>query len=269
MRHSSIQFGKNTVTKTSAPDLMRVEVEKTRRAFEIGKDCGLFRVPEIVEYNEDKGVAVFERIYGINPVRSVANGTSQYKDLMEQIGRSLAIIHRKLVLPDKMTIALSAEFNLPGTEVFFHGDFNGINVCVSACSPTVVILDWQMTSRHGGRATYGSRYFDIIWFINYILWTPTIKYLFSDPVSYIARDFLESYFKESRIAYDMREFVQYAKNFFDTKLPLRKQHASWKARYLLKRSNILTERFVKSLETMIPDGNIHNISSQIQKGSIL
>lgn len=261
MQKSTIQFGKSTVTKTSAPDLMRIEVEKTRRAFEIGKDSGLFRVPEVVEYNEDKGVAVFERIYGITPVWSVANRSSQYKALIEQIGCSLAVIHRNLVLPGKMTIALTAEFNLPGTEVFFHGDFNGINVCISACSPSVVILDWQMTSRHGGRATYGSRYFDIIWFINYILWTPTIHYLFSDPVSTMAKGFLESYFKESGLTYNMREFVQYAKDFFDTKLPLRKQHASWKARFLLKRSNILTERFVKSLETMMPNGNIHNISS--------
>ncbi len=269
MQKGTIQFGKNTVTKTSAPDLMRVEVEKTRLAFEIGKDCGLFRVPEIVEYNEDKGIAVFERIHGISPFRSLAKGSSQYKSIVEQIGRSLAIIHRKLVLPDKMTIALTDEFNLPGTEVFFHGDFNGINVCISACLPSVVILDWQMTSRHGGRATYGSRYFDIIWFINYILWTPTIQYLFSDPVSTMAKDFLESYFKESGLSYNMREFVHYAKDFFDTKLPLRKQHASWKERYLLKRSNILTKRFVKSLETIMPDGYTHNLSSQIQNGNIL
>jgi hypothetical protein len=269
MRHNSIQFGKNTVTKTSTPDLMRVEVEKTRRAFEIGKDCGLFRVPEVLEYNEGKGVAVFERIYGLNSTWSLMSGSSQYKSIIEQVGRSLAIIHRKLVLPDKMTIMLTSEFNLPGTEVFLHGDFNGINVCVSTCSSSVVILDWQMTSRHGGRSTYGSRYFDIVWFFNYILWTPTIKYLFSDPVSAIARYFLESYFKESGLAYDKREFVQYAKNFFDTKLPFRKQHTSWKVRYLLKRSNILTGRFVKSLETMIPNEKLFNNNSYMNKGDIL
>ena len=49
MRHSTVQFKKNTVIKTTAPDLMRVEVEKNRRAFEIGKDCGLFRVPEVLK----------------------------------------------------------------------------------------------------------------------------------------------------------------------------------------------------------------------------
>ena len=37
MKHSTIQIGKDTVIKTADQDLMRVEVEKTRRAFEILK----------------------------------------------------------------------------------------------------------------------------------------------------------------------------------------------------------------------------------------
>jgi hypothetical protein len=62
MRHSVVQFGKHTVTKSGAPERMRLEVEKTRRAFEIGLGCGLFRVPEVLDFDESKGVAVFERI---------------------------------------------------------------------------------------------------------------------------------------------------------------------------------------------------------------
>jgi len=42
MRHGTIRFGENSVTKIAVPDLMHVEVEKTHRAFEIGRDCGLF-----------------------------------------------------------------------------------------------------------------------------------------------------------------------------------------------------------------------------------
>lgn len=266
MRNSTIRFGKNTATKTADPDLMRVEVEKTRRAYEISRNCGLFRVPEVLEYDEAKGMAVFERIHRIYPVRNVVNGSSQYKSLIEQIGRSLAVIHRNLTLPYDMRIALPPEFNLPGTEVFLHGDFNGINVCVAKCLPSIVILDWQMTSRHGGKATYGSRYFDVIWFVNYMLWTPTIHYLFCDPVSPMARYFLESYFKEAEFSYDAEMFVRYTKCFFETMLPFRKQHARWRTRYLLPRSRILTQRFIESLEKIALSRDISPIISEIRKG---
>jgi len=249
-RHSTTQFGRNTVTKTAAPDLMRVEVEKTRRAFEIGKDCGLFHVPEVLDYDDAKGVAVFERIEQIEPV---AYRTKQCRSIIERIGRSLAIIHKMLSLPQRMIIPLPAEFAWPGAEVFLHGDFNGCNVCLDMCSHSIVILDWQMTSRHGGRATYGSRYFDLLWFVNYILWTPKVSYLFRDPVALVAKSFLESYFREAAIPYDADALVLCASDFFAVKLPLRKQQATWSTRYLLPLSRVLTQRFIGSLKTMEPN----------------
>lgn len=249
MRHSTIQIGKNTVTKTAAPDLMRIEVEKTRRAFEIGRDCGLFRVPRVLDYDEDKGVVVYERIKGIQPAIS---RVKQSRPIVERIGRSLAVIHRTLSLPQEMVAPLPPEFVLPGTEVFLHGDFNCCNVCLHACSDAIVIIDWQMTARHGGQATYGSRYFDLLWFVNYLLWTPTASYLFCNPVAPVAKSFLESYFREAEILYDANALVLYAKDFFAVKLPRRKQHATWRTRYLLPRSNVLTQRFIESLKTLDP-----------------
>lgn len=266
MQHRNIQFGKDTVTKTSEPRLMRIEVEKTRRAYEIGKNSGLFHVPEVLEYDEVNGVAVFKLIKHIHPVRSAMDGSLRYKSLMEQIGRSLAVIHRKLTLPHGMTITLPSEFNLPGTEVFLHGDFNGMNICVSPCLPPIVILDWQTTAVHGGQATYGSRYFDLIWFVNYMLWTPTFYYLFCDPVSKAARCFLESYFKESEFPYDAEMIARYAKLFFETEQPFRKQNAHWSNRYLLPRSRLLTQRFVESLKTITIDGPNPHDNNQIKKG---
>jgi len=57
-RHSKVEIKKDTVIKTASPELMRVEVEKTRRAHKIAEDCGLFRVPEVLDYDERRGVAV-------------------------------------------------------------------------------------------------------------------------------------------------------------------------------------------------------------------
>jgi phosphotransferase family enzyme len=182
----------------------------------------------------------------------ILDGSNEYRSLMSRIGHSLAVIHRDLVLPDEMIIAVQPEFALRGTEVFLHGDFNGANVCVTPDSSTIVILDWQMTGRHGGRATYGSRYFDIIWFINYMLWTPTTRLLLSDPVTPAAKLFIQSYFQEAGTPFAPDMFVPYAKRFFEMRLPSRNHQASWKRRWLLPRSNALTLRFIESLGSLRP-----------------
>lgn len=255
MRHSTIHFGENTVTKTAAPNLMRIEVEKTRRAYEIGKSCGLFRVPEILDYDETKGQVVFERIERIQPIIHVQN---QWKSVMERIGRSLAIIHRTLSLPQEMAIPLPSEFALPGTEVFLHGDFNGFNICIDTCSLSIVILDWQMTPRHGGQATYGSRYFDLLWFVNCILWSPTVRYLFYDPVTPAAKSLFRSYFSEAKTPCNTEMLLLYTKQFFNILRPLRKQRASRRIYYLLPRSYVLTQRFTESIKTIVPESSSHS-----------
>jgi hypothetical protein len=249
MWHSIVQFGNNTVTKTTAPHLMRIEVEKARRAFVIGRNCGLFRVPEVLDYDEAKGMAVFERIQTIQPV---VDGIGQCRSIVERIGYSLALIHRLLSLPPGMTIPLPRELELPGTEVFFHGDFNGYNVCCDTCSHAIVILDWQMTGTQGGQATYGSRYFDLLWFVNYILWTPTIRYLFHDPVAPVAKIFLQSYFKAADIPYDPGMLVLYARRFFEVVHPFGERFGSRRDRYWSPYGRILTRRFLKSLKLMVP-----------------
>ena len=38
----SVRFTQDTVIKTAPPSLLRVEVEKTIRAYKIAEDCGLF-----------------------------------------------------------------------------------------------------------------------------------------------------------------------------------------------------------------------------------
>ena len=94
--HSKVEIGKHTVVKKAAPELMRIEVEKMRRAHEIGKESGLFRVPEVLDFDEVLGIAILERIRSIQPVipkfiKSVS--------ILEKIGASLAVIHNRLSLP--------------------------------------------------------------------------------------------------------------------------------------------------------------------------
>lgn len=257
MRHSTIRFGKNTVTKTTAPDLMRVEVEKTRRAFEIGKDCGLFRVPEVLDYDEAKGVAVFERL-DVKPVSKAVPWGEKRSALAKNLGGSLAIIHREMTLPESMLIPLPEEFALPDDEVFLHGDLSVDNVCVGTSWPPIAILDWQMTPLYGGgQATYGTRYFDVLWFISNLISRPYTRFLFSNPVAPVARAFMEFYFHEARLPFNPDKVAMYATRFFDVEMPRMQQeivqNSKGRARLLLPYSQAILREFIESLKTIAPN----------------
>ena len=247
MRHSVIQFEKNTVRKTADPKRMRIEVEKNRRAHEIGRSSGLFRVPQVLDYDEVKGEAVFERMRDVLPVRKTIVRPRPCMELVERIGRSLAVIHEQLDLPQEMVFPLPSEFAMPNNNVFLHGDYNIVNVCTAAGSPPLVVMDWQMTSQHGGQATYGSRYFDLLWFVNGMIWMPTVHCLYSDPVAMPAKVFLTAYFHEARMGDENDNLSQYAERLFSLKKPFRKQNSTWRNRFLLARCQWFTARFLKTL----------------------
>lgn len=253
--HSTLQFGKDTVTKTSEPNLMRVEVEKTRRAYEIGRNCGLFRVPEVLEYDEAGGTAVFERL-DVRPVSKAVNWGEPRKDFANVLGTSLAIIHRELILPENMRIPLQAELALPYQEVFLHGDLSVGNVCVGTPWPPIVILDWQMTPLYGGKATFGTRYFDIFWFINNLINRPFFRFLFSNPVGPAVEAFLEAYFEEAKCPYEKDKVVPYARRFFEVEVPRVRQEIIQKSigrsRILLTCSRRILKEFMQFLDTMKP-----------------
>jgi len=162
-------------------------VEKTRRAFEIGRASGLFRVPEVLDYDDAGGVATFELVRGI---RTFFSSIPRSAPFAERVGRALAVVHRELSLPPAMVFPLPEHFNVSAIEVFFHWDFDGKNVRLQAASRSIVILDWQMTWHHGGKATCGSRFFDLIWFVDYLIWAPKYGHLFHEPVVPVAKTFL-------------------------------------------------------------------------------
>jgi hypothetical protein len=251
MRHSTIQFREHTVTKTAAPSLMNIEVEKTRRARQISSKCGLFRVPAVLEYDEPAGTAIFERIQGIAPIEKTVPWGKQYDILAKDLGISLAVIHRELALPEEMRVPLPDAFALGRNEVFIHGDLTVDNVCMDRAGTQIVILDWQMTPLYGGQATFGTRYFDVFWFIGTLLNRPKTRFLFSNPVAPVARIFMESYFQEAGLTYDTDEVSRYAKRFFEVEIPRVKQeiirNSKGRARLLWPRCQAMARAFVESL----------------------
>ncbi len=250
-KHNTVIMGKNTVTKLSRPELMRVEVEKTRRACEIGKNCGLFYVPEILDYNESKGIAVFERL----DIKTVYEGVSWGKEkkiLGSKLGKVLAIIHKELVLPDNMVVPIPEELSHTKNKVFVHGDLSVQNVCVDATLKKIIIIDWQMTPLLGGKATFGVRYFDILWFISNLITRPQTRFFFYDPVAPVANLFIMEYFKEAGISYDPIEFKNYALKFFEFYMTWIEQEIKLKskgrAKLLWPSCKSIQVEFMKSIE---------------------
>lgn len=197
---------------------MRIEVEKTRRAREISYATELFRVPRVIEYDEASGTAIFERL-DINPMSRAVPWGEKRTRLASCLGASLAVLHRKLTLPDTMRIELPEQFSYPHDEVFLHGDLSVDNVCVEKNYPPIVILDWQMTPVHGGRSTFGTRYFDIMWFISNIITRPYTRFMFTNPAAPVVNSFIDGYFSASELSYDPKKMYTYAKQFFDAEMP--------------------------------------------------
>lgn len=253
MEHKKTQICNTTVIKTGIPNLIRVQVEKTRRAYEIGIKSNFFKVPKVLDYDEKKGIAIFERL-DVYPISKCVPWGEQRIKLAECLGTSLAIIHRDLILPDDMRVPLPTEFAFPYDEVYLHADLSVDNVCVGDSWPPIVILDWQMTPLYGGRSTYGTRYFDIFWFIANLIYRPYTRFLFSNPVMPVARMFIESYFREAQILFDSQKVVTYAKKFFEIEMPRVKQEikkdSKGRARLLFPFCMIILRKLVESLKVM-------------------
>lgn len=165
-----MEFVGDIARKTGTPSLLAVEAAKTERAGRIGKESGLFYVPKVVRFDQDAGILEFERLRGSSTLLELAvRKDARTLELSEQAGRALAVIHDRLTLPDEMKEPLPAEWMDAADEnVFIHGDFTLRNVCFHEHSGQLVILDWSGAPLLGRTPTYGSRLFDMIWFVNYL-----------------------------------------------------------------------------------------------------
>ena len=246
MYPKTIKMNKDTVVKRDHPDLMRIEVEKTIRAYKIGQECGLFRVPRVLDYNDDKGLVVLERIHRAKGVRDLIAFGRIDESLIETFGKAIAIIHKDLVLPSEMRISLPFELALNQNEVFLHGDLSVDNVCVVDSKPPIVILDWQMTLIYGGKATYGTCYYDLAFFINTMFIRPIPCYWSCLSADSAATKFMQSY-ASTMSDFDAKEFKRYVKLFFQQVLIYRTNIMTWKRRISMIPCHYLFRRWIETV----------------------
>lgn len=191
----TMEIVNDIIRKTGEPDILAIEAAKASMAFDIGKDCGLFYVPKVVKLDPDAGMLEFERLDGLVTLLDMAARKDQrIFEVLNKTGQALAVIHEKLSLPENMKHELPAEWMAcSGDNVFVHGDFAGFNLCLNEPTGRLVILDWSSAPLFGNIATYGSRFFDIIWFVIFIFYGAPRSRFFNWNASAMADAFLAGY----------------------------------------------------------------------------
>jgi len=234
-----MEFIGNIARKTGDSSLLAVEAAKTERAGEIGRDSGLFYVPKVLNFDEQTGELDFERVRGLVTLLEMAvRKDERLSGLLRRAGEALAVVHEQLVLPEDMKYALPSEWmDSPDVNVFVHGDFTLRNLCFHEISGQLVILDWSAAPYLGRSGTYGSRFFDIIWFVNYIFLAVPRACLFNWDAPNMADVFLSGYAERhpEMIGRLSRDFAPLMRRCYrKTVWCLAQQRPWWKAtRYLL------------------------------------
>ena len=244
--HSQVVIGKETVAKRADPHLMRVEYEKTNAAITIAETTNLFKVPRILEYNEGVGEIVFEKIDGLQPYSKSLDYAATH---IQKIARALAFIHQNLQLPSSFHSDIPAQIAFPEDTSYLHGDFNADNVCIQSGTGDLYIIDWQITSRFGRCETYGTRYFDLVWFVNYLLWAPSLRHLLARRIVRHCLIFWSTYLAEAKLQDGFARSRLYAQSFFDFRSEGRSREAPISRRPLLGLSKAMTERFLLGLNS--------------------
>ena len=167
---------------------------------------------------------------------------------MEDFAEGLVAVHEHLILPSDMRVPLPAGYADAGWEGFLHGDLGLRNVCLSMDDRRVVLLDWQATVKLGVAATYGSRYFDLAWFVYNLFYRPLgrERYKTRLPPAGLADRFVRRYIRTAERAGGEPEFAAYMLRFLTQKLSQRQERLQLKRRLMLIPSHVKLRRFIGS-----------------------
>lgn len=226
---------------------MRVEIEKMQQARILGIESGLFSVPEIVSFDEVSGTLTMHRIPRIRGIRQFRLSSSKQYELIDRLGKAISLVHEQLRLPDEMRIPLPQGLDHPGEGVFLHGDLSTENVCLTDDPhPKIVLIDWQMSPRYGGRATWGTRYFDIAWFIGNLFRRPIWKYVYGPDANMSAAIFVNSYMRNAGLSDYAADFREYHEKFFLQRMNTQERNLPWLKHALLAPGFHFWRDFIKS-----------------------
>lgn len=186
---------------------IKIELMKTKQATHIAEETGLFYVPKVLSFDVEKGLLEIEHLKRLRTLEELAIcNDDRLPNLIEKLGRALVAIHNNLTLPSELKINLPDEWMSPnGDNVFIHGDLTMCNVCIHEPTERLVIVDWSSAPIFDMVATFGTRYFDIIWFISHIFYKMPIKCVFKWKANRLTDKFMNGYTtgKNSNLDFNM------------------------------------------------------------------
>jgi hypothetical protein len=156
----------DAVVKVQEPGASRRERLRTLAGHKVGRQTGLFVVPEIVSFDDSRGEIVFERLR-MTALREVAADPSRSMELVGRAAEILAAIHRHLESSDEATsiYAGGMGIGLERDPVPLHGDFGLRNLFHLHESDRIVVIDWANTDWLGIDADFGAPEIDVATFL--------------------------------------------------------------------------------------------------------
>jgi hypothetical protein len=156
----------DTVIKTQDPGASRRERLRTQAAYELAERTGLFQVPGIRSFDDDRGEIVFERLQ-LAAFRQALSRTPRGPALIGEAGAALAAIHGRLAFPDDGYRPTADRSGLwPGREqVPLHGDYGFRNLFYAPQADRIAIIDWTNADWIGVDADLGAPEIDLAVFL--------------------------------------------------------------------------------------------------------
>ena len=164
---SSVDVRGDCVVKWVPQETCALEVARFKAARQVSHAWGGFHIPKVLGWDEGIGRIVLERIREIIALRDALGRGRNDADILFQAGRALGLLHDHMYLRE---IGQNLDFvKTSGPEdtylpVILHGDYSTVNVCWSDDADSVVVLDWGPVMSDGVK-TYGSRYYDLGFFV--------------------------------------------------------------------------------------------------------
>ena len=137
----AISVNADTVVKLQQPSASRRERLRTEAGHRVGQETGLFLVPAVLSFDDERGEIVFERLRATG-FRQALAGRDGGEELVDRAARALAAIHRQLAAGDEPDASGYPASPIRPT-VPLHGDFGVNNLYYLPDDDRLAIIDWS------------------------------------------------------------------------------------------------------------------------------
>jgi hypothetical protein len=184
----------DVVVKLQEPGASRRERLRTLAGQALGRETGLFAVPEIVSFDDARGELVFER-WPLPALGEFLSDPGRSLEIAERAAVILAAIHSSLEPPQGATTATAGCLGIdPMRELVpLHGDFGITNVRHLAASDAVAVIDWSNADWIGVDADLGAPEIDVGVFMRSLFHRSVLDRTPRDHRHRVARRFLTTY----------------------------------------------------------------------------